>query len=137
MNLDSYKYLEAHYLIFFFFLPKKKFVNILFTFNRWAKRSIIQKTNYEVDITYRYLPHEEHRIPLSYPKSNPTVKLSLHTRKYLIKSIMFTITLQQKSSSVIIADFLFIIPDKSGQINCEKRRWSQAKTTQSITSWLK
>ena len=114
----SYDYI---YIYIYFFLPKKKFVNILFTFSRWPQRSIVQKNqlwswhyiqiivswwaqctitiskiwpNYTVVNTYKKLPHEEHTIPL------------LLNKKSKIKPVLTAIQQNQSDHSRLFSSFM-------------------------------
>ena len=64
-----------------FFFSKEKIRKYLFTFSRWPKRSIIQNSTMKLSFTYRYLPQERAQNTIIIYKSDPTVKLSLHTKK--------------------------------------------------------
>ena len=75
--------------------------------------SIIQKTNYEVDITYRYFPREEHKMPLSYLKSDPITYRKIPHKEHNVYHYFAAKIIKSDHSRLF-----FIIPDKSGQINC-------------------
>ena len=66
-----------------FFSPKKKIVNILFTFSKWPSKSIIQNPTMKLSLHNNICLRRSTRI-ITISITDPTVKLSLHTR-YLQK----------------------------------------------------